>query len=142
MAEGDYPDVEGGIRDYLLADVSVSAATSGGFFAIPDTPTFPLFVVSRVGGGDDPSEAAIDRALIQIDVWGPTRQEKRGGKAAATALMNAIRRALHGIRSSTQLNTGVSAYGATVESVVSPWDPHSDRPRYAMTVQVIARTRG
>ena len=139
MAEGDFPDVEGALRDYLLADAGVAALVSGGFFAIPDTPTFPLFVVSRVGGGDDTSEAVLDRALIQIDVWGPSRVEKRGGKASTTAATLAIRRVLRAIRGATRLNSGVTAYGAEVVSVITPWDQHENRPRYAITVDVLAR---
>jgi len=141
MAEGDLPDVEGAVKDYLMAHSSISSLGSG-FFAIPDRPTFPLWVVTRVGGGDDPSEAVIDQALIQIDVWGPTRAEKRGGKAAATALALAIRSVLRAIRGITALNASVTAYGAEVISVVTPPDPRSDRPRYALTVAVTARVHG
>jgi hypothetical protein len=138
MAEGDFPDVEGAVREYLMAQGSVNALGSG-FFAIPDKPTFPLFVVSRVGGGDDTSEAVIDQALIQIDVWGPTRAEQRGGKATTTAMALAIRSVLRAIRGLTALNATVSAYGAEVISMVTPPDPRSDRPRYALTVAVTAR---
>lgn len=145
MAEDDFPDVEGGIRDYLRGHASVSALVGTRvFFGIPATPTFPLVVVQRVGGADDPSEAAIDQAVIQIDCWGRLYADSDpthvgGDKAGCDAIRRAVRKALRDIRTATALNASVVAYGARVESDPFRPDPDSDRPRYAITASVTAR---
>lgn len=147
MSEGDHPDVEGGIRDYLQADSGVKAivGTRGVFFGIPDGPSWPLVVIRRVGGSEDSSEAAIDLALLQIDCWGrlfndtdPTKSA-HGDKAQTEALRRAVRKALWQIRGITRLNSSVVAFGAFVESDPFVPDPNNDRPRYAITARVTAR---
>jgi hypothetical protein len=145
VAEDDFPDVEGGVRDYLRAHASVSALVGTRvFFGIPAAPTFPLITVTRVGGTDDTSEATIDQALVQIDCWGrlyadtdPTH--KGGDKAQCDAVRRAVRRAFRDIRTATALNASTVAYGARVESDPFRPDPDSDRPRYAVTASITAR---
>jgi hypothetical protein len=145
VAEDDFPDVEGGVRDYLrgLSYVNTYVATRV-FFGIPAAPVFPLITVTRVGGTDDTSEAAIDQALVQIDIWGrlyadtdPTH--KGGDKAQCDAIRRAVRRGLRAIRGATALNASTVAYGARVESDPFRPDPDSDRPRYALTASITAR---
>jgi len=132
-----WPDVEGGVRDWLRADTAITALVAGRvFFGIPEgatDATFPLVTVARVGGGQDPSEAPLDLALIDVSVWGRLRD-----KAGATEVLNAVRSRLEEIRGRTTLATGVDAFGAEVVGVV--WLPDADnaRPRYSVTAEVTA----
>lgn len=134
MAE-TFPDVEGGIRDYLRANTGVAALVGTRvFFSIPDAPTWPLIVVREIGDTDDPSEAPIVATLIQIDCWADRRN-----KASANAVKRAVRAALYPIRSATALNAGTVAYGAEIVGGGFLPDPADDRPRYTLTVNVTAR---
>lgn len=135
-----FPDVEGGIRAYLRADPGVQAALGGSqrvFFGIPTTPTWPLIVVAQVGGGDDDSEAPVDRPSIQIDCWGAITPSGTGDKAGATALVNAVRSALKRMRNQTVTPT-CRLLGARVESQIWLPDADNDRPRYSVTAEVTA----
>lgn len=129
-----WPDVEGGIRDYLRANTAIAALVGTRvFFGIPATVQYPLITVQRVGGGDDTSEAPIDQALIQIDVWAAV-----GNKASATAVLNAVRDCLSGIRGRTTLKAGVTGFGAEVVSVIWAPEQGTDQPRYSVTAAVAA----
>jgi len=138
-----WPDVEGGLRTYLRADAAVSALCAQRvFFGVPRKGArFPLVTVQRIGGGDDPSEVPIDRALVQVDCWGAFADETahvRPNKAGAFALAAAVRDALSAIRGATDIGEDVIAYGANVVS--SQWLPDADdRPRYSLTVDLTAR---
>lgn len=132
--EDDLPDVEAGVRQYLRTDVDVQAQVSQRvFFGVPrESPTFPLITVLRAGGGDDPSEAPIDNAVLTINCWGST------SKAQAWAVAMSVRRALRKIRAKTLLTSGVYAHGAVVDGVIWAPDPADDRPRYIVTALVTA----
>lgn len=135
MAEA-LPDVEGGVRDYLR---TAGVCSGRVYFGVPTgTPTYPLCTVQRVGGGDDPSEAPIDGALIQIDVWGRVDAAQHTDKAEARTAANAVRAALYAIRGKTALNASTIAYGAAVEADLWAPDP-TDRARYSITALVTAR---
>lgn len=130
------PDVEGGVRDYLRTQ---NVCAGRVYFGVPTgTVTYPLCTVQRVGGGDDGSEAPIDGALIQIDVWGRVDAAGHTDKAEARTAANAVRAALYAIRGRTALNASCIAYGAAVEADLWAPDP-TDRGRYSLTVLVTAR---
>lgn len=133
-----WPDVEGALRTHLRAAAGVTALVGQRvFFGVPIdddgnvTAQLPFVTVRRVGGGDDPSDAPVDQALIQIDCWASSRN-----KASATALAAAVRNTLTEIRTVTVGSTVL--YGVSVESVIWAPDP-SDLPRYALTALVTAR---
>lgn len=131
-----WPDVEGGLRTYLRADSGLAALVNRRvFFGVPKGDTrYPLVTIQRVGGGDDPSaDVPIDRALIQVDVWGEPRR-----KSQATEVLGALRTALEAIRGRVHLSPGIDAFGATVETVFYAPDPADDRPRYIVTALVTA----
>jgi hypothetical protein len=138
-----WPDVEGGIRAYLRADAGVTALVAQRvFFGVPRRGAlFPLVAIQRIGGGDDPGEAPLDRALLQVDCWGAFSDEAkhiRPNKAGAFALAAAVRDALSAIRGATAIGDSAIAYGANVVGV--QWLPElDDRPRYSLTVDVTAR---
>jgi Protein of unknown function (DUF3168) len=128
-----WPDVEGALRTWLRDDPTMLAVVNRRvFFGVPaQGALFPLITISRVGGGENSSEAAIDEAAIQFSVWGQAR-------ADCTAAMLALRAALHKIRGRTALTGAVTAYGATINSVVWQPDPADARPRFIVTALVTA----
>lgn len=121
-----WPDPEGMVKDALSAALIADGRV---FMFIPEnSPTFPLVTVQRVGGGA-PGETPVDYALIQIDVWGRTRN-----KASATTVLGQVLEqvtAWDDVRSSTG-----RILGGTIQSVVSMDDPVEGRPRYVVTVEV------
>ena len=142
MADEAFPDVEGAFRDYLRAETQVTAIVGNrAFFGVPvnaGESSYPMLVVSRVGGGDDPSaDVPMDQALVQIDAWGEVDGKGFGDKTSCRALANAVRRACRKIRSATT-QSGVILYGAVVQSDLWLPDPDTRRPRYAITVVVTA----
>lgn len=146
MSVVTFPDTEGAVRAFLRASAAVSALVGQRvFFGVPDSPTWPLVTVQRVGGGDDLGEAPIDQALIQLDCWGrlysdsdPTK--KHGDKAQARAVANAVRAAVHEVRSDLTTYAGCVLYGASVNSDLFVPDPDNDRPRYSLLTSWSART--
>lgn len=131
-------DVEGAVRDHLRAQ-NISNLGTRVFFGVPDgSPTYPLATVQRVGGGDDPGEAPIDQALLQVDVWGRLDPAGHTDKAQARAVADDVRAAFHAIRGATALTATVTAYGAAVEADLWAPDP-AGRGRYSITVLVTAR---
>lgn len=130
------PDVEGGIRQWLRDDTALTSLISRRvFFGVPKDPTFPLVTVARVGGGDDDSEAPIDRCALRINVWGAKGDS---AKAGCFAVKNAVRAALYRLRGRTTVTTGVDVFGASVNADLWAPDPADDRARYTLTVLVTA----
>lgn len=137
-----WPDPEGAVRTRLRADAGVTAIVGQRvFFGIPkdaDESTFPLVVVSRVGGGQDGSDAPVDVALLQVDCWGSIDASGNGRKAEAQALVNSARAALEAMGIDQPIVAGTQLHGANVESVLWLPDPDNARPRYALTAEVTA----
>ena len=134
-------DVEGAVRDHLRS-LNIDDLGTRVFFGVPDgDPTYPLATIQRVGGGDDPGEAPIDLALLQVDVWGRLDAAGHTDKAQARAVADDVRAALQAIRGATALTAAVTAYGAAVESDLWAPDP-AGRGRYSITVLVTARAAG
>jgi hypothetical protein len=133
-----WPDVEGAVRTRLRGQ---TPAGNRVFFGIPKDArdeSWPLIVVSRVGGGADQSDAPVDVALIQLDCWGTLSAEGIGDKAGATALVNSARAALEAMGTDQPIVAGTQLHGANVESVLWLPDPDNDRPRYVVTAEVTA----
>lgn len=136
-----YPDVEGGVKAWLRARPEVTSTAVGTrtfVNGVPRSPTYPLITVQRVGGGDDPSDAPVDLALVQIDVWGAFDDSGLPKLAEATAVVNGVRDALDVINTRTTLSSGVDCFGATVAGVVRMFDPADGRLRYSITAEVTA----
>lgn len=140
MTADAIPDLEGGCRTWLRTLPSISAIVSNRvFFGIPkaaDESKFPLITVARVGGGLGPtSDAPVDAALLQFDVWGSLDASGNGKKAEVTALVNTLRSELAAIRGRTALTATVAAFGFVEQSCIWLPDPDNDRPRYVLTVE-------
>jgi len=140
-----FPDVEGGVRTYLRGYADLVALVGARvFFGIPNEPTWPLVVVSRVGGGDDSSDAPFDEALVRLDCWGRLYQDtdptkRHGDKAGCRAVANAVRSAIADLTHLPATAAGVFLAGGSV--VADTWepDPDDDRPRYSLLAQITAR---
>lgn len=126
------------MRTYLRAK---TPAANRVFFGIPkdaNDGTWPLIVVSRVGGGQDGSDAPVDVSLIQLDCWAGFDASGNGRKADAQALVNSARAALESMGTDKPIVAGTQLHGANVESVLWLPDPDNDRPRYVLTAEVTA----
>ena len=136
-----WPDVEGALRTYLRSVSAVTALVGQRvFFGIPKgavEATFPLVVITRVGGGQAPGDAPLDVAQVQVDCWGSLDTSGNGVKSSATTLVNAVRTALEAVGTGSASLTGIEA-GVNVESVLWLPDPDNDRPRYVVTAEVAA----
>lgn len=133
-----WPDVEGACKTRLRGRTPVGNRV---FFGIPksaDETDYPLIVVTRVGGGADLSDAPVDVALIQFDVWGRLDASGNGDKAGATAVVNTLRAELEAMGTDQPIVAGTQLHGANVESVLWLPDPDNARPRYAVTAEVTA----
>lgn len=144
----EFPDVEGATRTYLRAHTDVAAVVSTRvFFAVPASATFPLVVLSQVGGFDDPGDAPTDEALIQFDCWGGLHTDTLASpnKAEADRTRRAVRQALYDLNhdhtdvvlTGTDAHT-VRLHGAAVQSDLYLPDPDNARPRYVVTAQITA----
>lgn len=141
MSGETYPDVEGAVRALLRADTGVAALVGQRvFFGVPKNAKaddFPLVTVARVGGSQEPGPTPVDNALVQVECWGTFTAGGNGDKAAATALLNAVRSALDVTQPVTP-TTGQTILGADSGTVVWLPDPDTDRPRYVLTAEVSA----
>jgi len=123
------PDIEA-LAIWHLDDAAIVAGGVHGEF--PTSPTYPLATVVRIGG--PPEEPRwLDKATLQLDVWGDTKAEARD--KAATALASLLD--MTGL-----VNTGTVT--GVVTGVRVPqglrWfpDPITEKPRYSCTVEVTA----
>ena len=97
--------------------------------------------LQRVGGGDDASEAYLDLAMIQLDVWhGGTGTQ--GSYSVVKNAKNKLRALLKGLRGqalSTGPGNATFGYGASV--LVDRFLPDEDAKavRASLTVTVTAR---
>lgn len=128
-----WPDTEGAIRDYLRGVPEVAADVGTRVFFGVAEGTFPQVVVSRVGATSDLSDAPIDQALIQLDVWGPDRD-----KATATRVKNRVKGAITALNHRPVVVGGVQLAGATVDSDAWLPDPNTQQARYILTCTVVA----
>lgn len=70
-----FPDAEA-LIGIILRAASITGLSSRVYSSIPKAPTYPLITIKRIGG--IPAERhRLDRARIQIDVWGNTKSEAR-----------------------------------------------------------------
>jgi len=123
------PDIEA-LAIWWLTDAAV--VTGGVHGEFPTSPTFPLATLVRIGG-PPVLPRWLDRATLQLDVWGDTKAEARD--TAATALASLLD--MTGL-----VNTG-TVHGVVTDVDVAQglrWfpDPTNEQPRYSCTVMVAA----
>lgn len=130
------PDTDLVVREWLRTVTAVTTLVASGRIdmgTVADTAD-PSIAVTRVGGGDDASEAPVDVALIQIECWSGSSPSR----TQAAAVKNAVRNALKTLRDAT-VGTTLLTGGAQVVSDLFVPDPANDRPRYVLTVSFNAR---
>jgi hypothetical protein len=125
------PDAEAVVGWWLR---SKSVASGRVYSSIPTTPTFPLIVVERVGGSPAVRER-LDRARIQLSIWGNSKSEARDlADAARLALLDLEGQSVL-ISNGAPVNAFVTAVEDDLSLFWSP-DPVSDRDRYIFGVAI------
>lgn len=133
----EFPDAEALVSSHIRNDLSVNVYSS-----IPRSPTWPLITVKRIGG--TPAEKHhLDRAIIQIDIWGgASGDDGTVNKGSIHDLAQSARVSIHEMEgSSTQIGSGDDFHGyvTAVEDISGLFwlpDPTTGRDRYTFTVAV------
>ena len=134
MTVETFPDVEGAMRTWLRAQPAIAAhVASRVFLGVPDTTTYPLITITRIGGVEDRSDAPIDQAALRFTVWGQLRDRK-----GCTDCYRALRGVLHSMAGPTPLDANTRGFGATIDSVLYLPDPADNRPRYVIHSRITA----
>lgn len=126
-----FPNVEAIVGE-VLRDANISGLSTRVYSGVPKTPTYPLITVKRIGGV--PVERhRLDRARIQIDVWGEN-------KGQALTIASTARSVLIGIEGQSFTDPVVGTVTAVDDDLGLTWlpDPVTDRDRYIFGVSVIA----
>jgi hypothetical protein len=127
-----FPDIEA-LAAYAIRQASTTLG-SRVYSSIPKNPTWPLAVVTRIGG-IPPVREALDMANVQVDVWA-------GSKSEARIAAEAARRALLGMEGTSYTAGGsvpatgfVTAVEDSLGLTFLP-DPETSRDRYTFAVNV------
>jgi len=136
----EFADIEGALRTWLRADTDIQAVVDQRvFFGAPrkvtETGTYPMILVTRVGGGDDGAEAPLDRAMIQFDIYG-RKADAGGSRLEVTNISTVLRKVLAKIRGRTRLDDHVVAFDTRTTVVLYSPLPGDDRPRVILTAIV------
>lgn len=121
------PDVERLVSVWLRAHAEVSGSV---VTAIPRDPSFPLVRLVRVGGAPVTQRPLhVDRATLQIDVWG-------GPKQTAQDLAQTVRGAIAQLEGTAQPEGVVSAVDFGPFQYLPDQDFEPARPRYQFDVDL------
>ena len=129
-------DVEALVSQYLRSQSEVTAYVAQRVYtALPETKTFPLVRLTRIGGAPKMSRPMhVDSAHLQIDVFG-------GSKATALDTMDAIREELAKVvdEDPVQALGGVCGvrFGPLAYLPDASFEPA--KPRYTLDVTVTVR---
>jgi hypothetical protein len=133
MAHDVFPDLEAVARK-KLADANITNLSTRVYSSVPGNPTYSLATVRRIGG--IPVEKhRLDRANIQVDVWGTS-------KSVAQDIAQAARAALHDLEG-TKVTDPVTAFVSSVQdSLGLTWlpDPQTGKDRYTFAVYMVAHS--
>jgi hypothetical protein len=123
-----FPDAEA-VVNTVLRDAAITGVT-GVHSSIPKTPTFPLIITKRTGGV--PVERHhLDRARIQVEVWGNSKSE-------ALDIAQEARTLIHEMEGQ-QFTDPVDAYVTGVDDAFGlQWLPDNvtHRDRYIFAIDV------
>lgn len=125
-----FPDTEA-IAIKALRDAGVCGGRV--YSSVPNTPTWPILVVQRLGGLPA-VERRLDRARVQVDAWGTNKAEARDAAEAA-------RLALH--RAEGDAFPSLAGYVTGVEDELGLMflpDQETKRDRYIFAVAVYAHS--
>ncbi len=124
-----FPDSEA-VASWAMRQAGIASGRV--YSSIPATPAFPLVIVERIGGVPAVRQK-LDRARLQISVWGNSKSEARDiADQARVALYS-----LEGTGMTTGGGAPVNAFVTAVRNDLglfwSP-DPDTDRDRYIFGV--------
>lgn len=124
------PDVERLTVTWLRDQVEAAAIFDDRIYTeIPNSPTWPLARITRVGGGPTSRLARLDAAELQLDVWGGPKATAYDGFTTLLALM-----------AGRMVGTHDLGVVSAVEVVSLRWLPDDSftpaRPRYSADVRV------
>src|SRR5688572_25728630 len=129
----EWPDIEGALRTWLRADPDIQSFFGQRvFFGAPrhtTTESFPMIVITRIGGGQRSGDAPMDMPMLQLDVYGRKADEASGGRLAVTQGSALLRKVLSKMRGETRLDDDTVAWDPRVTTVVFSPLPGDDRPR-------------
>jgi hypothetical protein len=93
-------------------------------------------LVSRIGGGLDDTEASLDAAIMQLDVWGVPRA--KGACWERTSLVLGLLREWQRSKQTAAFTGPGGAFAVSSTSWTWAPDPVSERARYVITATVTA----
>jgi hypothetical protein len=124
-------DVEYATREWLRVLPSITALVGTRVhFGIPANATFPLIVITRVGGGPD-LYLPIDRARLSLSCWGQTKQS---AARVAQLVASEIREL-----DNTAMGADAVGFAGSVASIIWLPDPTSGTPRYVVEAGLSVR---
>lgn len=124
-----FPDSEAMVGTLIRADAYISGNKIGVYSSIPKTPTLPFIVIRRVGGLPAVRER-LDRASLQIDVFG-------ANKGAAYDLAAIVRTIILDAEGTTQARGFISHVQDELGMTFIPdmdFSPPIDRYTFGMAV--------
>jgi len=134
-----FPEAEGAVKAWLRLTGLVDRRA---YLGAPISPTFPLFIVYRVGGAPVLGGVPIDRPLMQIDVEGDPA--KRGKDRYDLAeLANALKTEIESITSILVTPTVKIDQGEVQSGPLwrpAPVNPQEDQSRYTLTAEFVMRS--
>lgn len=124
------PDIEKLVIDWALATTEVASLVDDRIYgAVPANPTFPLIRVIRVGGAPTSRLLWLDRALLQVDVWGGPKSTVRLVAETMRAHLSAALVGPHDLGAVTAVEIGALTW--------LPDDSYAPaKPRYSFDVAV------
>jgi len=124
-----FPNIEA-----MAGAVMRAALTCGVYSSIPKTPTWPLVTYKRIGGVPAIRQR-LDRARIQVDVWGTSQ-------TVAFNLATLARVALLGMEGQTYSSPVAGFVSAVDDDLGLIWlpDPVTARDRYIFGVSIYAHS--
>ncbi len=125
------PDVEALVAYELRTTLSARVYSS-----IPTNPVWPLITVKRIGG-TPADRVRLDRANIQIDVWGNNKSEARDLADSARVKLHAMEPKVCTTGAGYPVNGIITGIADTFGLTWLP-DPLTDRDRYIFAVYVYA----
>lgn len=128
----EFPDFEA-----LAAAIIRNSLDARVYSSLPQSPTFPLILVQRIGGVPI-EEHHLDLASIQVDVWGTNKSEARLLATQARVALHESEGVYHHSDDSGE-DWPVTAYVTRVRDTTGlAWapDPISNRDRYVFGVTI------
>lgn len=137
-----FPDAEAVVGSALRA-VSIDGIDERVYTSIPKRPTYPLAIVTRVGGPGG-ERHYLDGARIQIDVWGSAKDTPPEDRTPLGDLHDIAQEARVAVLDleGTSLSDPVSAFVSGTEDATRIQrlaDPVTSRERYFFAVNIYLR---